>query len=123
MVMVMVMAEGKRDSYRNTSGMNGNRWDELLSNNYKTKYGLNTPEILPIVRPKVKPDDQESGWCSWFVHYFLKTIVLGGCFAGCAWQCISILNIFLNFPTTVFVYVETMDKLYLPGITLCNSNR
>ena len=56
-------------------------------------------------------------------QYVFKLIVIIGCALGCGWQCISILNLFFSFPSIVFVYVETMDQLELPGITLCNSNR
>ena len=45
------------------------------------------------------------------------------CSMACAIQCASILNIYLAYPTTVFVYKERMTDLDSPGITLCNNNR
>lgn len=57
------------------------------------------------------------------LHYVFKALVLCICLTGCLWQITSILHLYFNYPTTVFVYSETMDKLFLPGITLCNRNR
>ena len=74
--------------------------------------------------PKVKNNDHSVFDNSYkYCHYIFKLLVMIVCSLGCAWQCISILNLFFNFPSIVFVYVETMDQLLLPGITLCNSNR
>lgn len=58
-----------------------------------------------------------------FINYVLKFGVFVACVVGCAIQCLTILGLYFQYPTTVFVFVETMQKLDLPGITLCNSNK
>lgn len=57
------------------------------------------------------------------IHYLLKALVICGCTIGCMFQIATIVSIFFSYPTTVFVNVQTMDKLNLPGLTLCNGNR
>ena len=57
------------------------------------------------------------------IHYFLKALMMCLCTIGCMFQIASIIKLYFDYPTTVFVNVQNMDKLYLPGITLCNSNR
>lgn len=57
------------------------------------------------------------------LHYFLKALVMCICLLGCMWQIASIIKLYFAYPTTVFVNVQNMEKLQLPGITLCNNNR
>jgi len=59
----------------------------------------------------------------WLIHYFLKSLVLLICLFGCFWLIFDIVRLYFDYPTTVFVNLQTMDKLQLPSITLCNSNR
>lgn len=58
-----------------------------------------------------------------FWRYLLKSLIMFICITGCGYQCISIIRMYFRFPTTVYVYVHAMEKLNLPGITLCNGNR
>jgi len=57
------------------------------------------------------------------IHYFFKSIVLFICLFGCLWYIIDIVRLYFDYPTNVFVNLQTMDKLQFPSITLCNSNR
>ncbi|UXI15550.1 hypothetical protein NH340_JMT01493 [Sarcoptes scabiei] len=57
------------------------------------------------------------------VHHILRTLVLAVCIFGCMGQIISIMNIFFNYPAIVFVDLHQMERLTLPGITVCNNNR
>jgi len=57
------------------------------------------------------------------IHYFLKSLVLFICLFGCFWLIFDIVRLYFDYPTTVFVNLQTMDRLQLPSITLCNSNR
>ncbi|KAH9516068.1 amiloride-sensitive sodium channel [Dermatophagoides farinae] len=56
------------------------------------------------------------------ISYTLKTIAYTFCAIGCAYQVISIINLYFSFPTTVFSFIEIMDRLELPAITLCTNN-
>lgn len=56
------------------------------------------------------------------ILYTLKTIAYTFCALGCAYQVISILNLYFSFPTTVFSFVEIMNRLELPAITFCTNN-
>lgn len=56
-------------------------------------------------------------------RYVARLVVLIGCIIGCTIQCNSILSIYLSYPTSVFVYMDRMEKLELPGLTICNGNR
>ena len=82
-------------------------------------YGRGYPSAK--TKPEIGDGLLESGHSCW--QYVFKLIVVMACTLGCGYQCISILNMFFSFPSIVFVYVETMDQLQLPGVTLCNSNR
>lgn len=53
----------------------------------------------------------------------VRVIVYIGCAIACTIQCASILDMYLSYPTTVFVYMERMANLESPGITVCNNNR
>ena len=57
------------------------------------------------------------------LHYLLKSMVICLCTIGCMFQIATIIKLFFDYPTTVFINVQTMDKLFLPGLTLCNGNR
>ncbi|XP_027194316.2 uncharacterized protein LOC113789029 [Dermatophagoides pteronyssinus] len=57
------------------------------------------------------------------VHHLLRLIVLILCIIGCMVQIISIINIFFSYPAIVFVDIHQMERLTLPGITICNNNR
>jgi nitrate reductase gamma subunit len=57
------------------------------------------------------------------LDYFLKAIVMCICLLGCMWQIASIIKLYFAYPATVFVNVQNMEKLQLPGVTLCNNNR
>ena len=57
------------------------------------------------------------------VHYTLKAIAYVLCAVGCFYQVVSILNLYFSFQTTVFSFVENMDRLELPAISICNNNR
>ena len=103
------------DKHRKRSSLSLNNFINDYNNQ---NYDLNYPT------PKLKADENsvmENSHSCW--QYVFKLVVMVGCVLGCAWQCIAILNLFFSFPSIVFVYVETMDQLFLPGITLCNSNR
>lgn len=56
-------------------------------------------------------------------QYIFKAAVVLACVVGCIWQIGIILHLYFAYQTTVFVYVEKMETLPLPGITLCNGNR
>ena len=56
------------------------------------------------------------------ILYTLKTIAYTFCALGCAYQVISILNLYFSFPTTVFSFVEIKNHLELPAITFCTNN-
>ena len=90
----------------------------IAYNNGPNGQNLNdsTPKIK--IEENSASDDSHNCW-----QYVFKLIVIVVCVLGCAWKWISILNLFFSFPSIVFVYVETMNQLQLPGITLCNSNR
>lgn len=53
----------------------------------------------------------------------LRTLVHVACISACAAQCVLILDLYLDYPTTVYVYMERMVNLETPGITVCNNNR
>ena len=57
------------------------------------------------------------------IHHVLRLLVLILCIIGCMVQIISIVNIFFGYPAIVFVNIHQMDRLTLPGITICNNNR
>lgn len=57
------------------------------------------------------------------LHYVLKTVAYGLCAIGCLYQVASILNIYFSYPSLVFSFVEIMDTLTLPAISLCSNNR
>jgi len=57
------------------------------------------------------------------IHYFLKFLVLFICLFSCLWLIFDIVRLYFDYPTTVFVNLQTMAKLQMPSITLCNNNR
>ena len=57
------------------------------------------------------------------VHYVLRLTVLVLCLLGCFVQIGTIMSIFFSYPAIVFVDLHQMEKLLLPGITICNENR
>lgn len=69
-------------------------------------------------------EEDEKRWSRFdLARKIFRSIVLVVCFSGCCWQCVLILDMYLSYPTTVFVFLERMDILEAPGLTLCNSNR
>jgi len=57
------------------------------------------------------------------VHYVLRLAVLILCLLGCFVQIGTIMSIYFSYPAIVFVDLHQMDKLLLPGMTICNENR
>lgn len=55
--------------------------------------------------------------------YALKVFVILLCIIGCGWQVIPFAMKYFEYPTIVHVHLEKMNKLHLPGLTICNSNR
>ena len=53
----------------------------------------------------------------------IRLIMLIICSSACAIQCALITSMYLEYPTTVYVYKERMETLETPGITICNDNR
>ncbi|XP_054152493.1 uncharacterized protein LOC128951269 [Oppia nitens] len=98
-------------------------------NSAKVSRHLKTPvEMMQYINirdynrvTKQSPDTIITG--SQMIHYLVKGLVMCLCTIGCTYQIVTIVTLFFDYPTIVFVNVRTMDKLYLPGITLCNSNR
>lgn len=53
----------------------------------------------------------------------LKVGAYALCALGCFYEIVSLINIYLSYPTTVYSFVEIMDTLQLPAISICNNNR
>ena len=72
--------------------------------------------VKKIVKPKMRIT-------TILFFYVLKIAAYTICAIGCFYQVVSILNLYLSFPTTVFSFVEIMDTLELPAISICTNNR
>ncbi|KAI1303569.1 hypothetical protein HDE_02112 [Halotydeus destructor] len=85
-----------------------------------------SPFLLEAYHNEMKQDGDQAGW--WppregLGRLAFRAAILMVCLAACCGQCVSILSMYYAYPTTVFVYMETMDNLETPGVTICNNNR
>jgi hypothetical protein len=84
---------------------------------------MKTPSIGIEMLKKNQNSSDKNINSNLMLNYMLKALVTCLCLFGCFWQIAQILRLYFSYPTTVYVNVSNMDKLRLPGITLCNNNR
>ncbi len=84
---------------------------------------MKTPSIGIEMLKKNQNSSEKDISSNLMLRYLLKALVTCLCLFGCFWQITQILRLYFSYPTNVYVNVRNMEKLQLPGITLCNNNR
>lgn len=74
-------------------------------------------------RIKSPQNDNSGNRLSFNLVTFINFIVMLFSVAGCIWQSASLLKLFFNYPTTLMMYEEKMDKFVVPGLTVCPTSR
>ncbi len=84
---------------------------------------MKTPSIGIEMLNKNQISSEKDISINLMLHYLLKALVTCLCLFDCFWQISQILTHYFSYPTSVYINVRNMEKLQLPGITLCNNNR